>query len=156
MMKRSQSGFTLLELVIVIGIIGVLVATSGLGAFIASQQRSRDAKRKSDLETFRQALELYRSTNGSYPVYTGDSATTGAGTLNNALTVGAGGPYLSTTSYPKDPQTAKNYYYNGVAASYNICALLEKPGSSEPACAAAADDCDSVGTTSCNYGQTQP
>ncbi|MEK7166139.1 MAG: type II secretion system protein GspG [Patescibacteria group bacterium] len=154
-MKRIQSGFTLLELVIVIGVIGVLVGISGLGAFVASQQRSRDARRKADIETFRQALELYRSTNGRYPVYTGSTV---SGALYNALTAGAGGPYLNTTSYPRDPQTTKNYYYYsvGVAATYNICALLERPGAGEPACAAPADDCNSVGTTSCNYGQTQP
>jgi len=68
-MKKNNNnrGFTLLELLVVMVIIGVLV-TIGLRSFTQSQIKSRDAKRKSDIEQLERALELYRGDKGHYPV----------------------------------------------------------------------------------------
>ncbi|KKS84418.1 MAG: LspG (Type II protein secretion LspG pseudopilin) [Candidatus Gottesmanbacteria bacterium GW2011_GWB1_43_11] len=69
-MQKSLSlsvwGFTLIEIMIVIGILGIL-ATAGYASFLGSQKNARDSRRKVDLETIRQALELYRLDNGQYP-----------------------------------------------------------------------------------------
>jgi len=54
-----KKGFTILELLIVIGIISLLV-TFGTGIYSSAQRSSRDAKRKADLEQIAAALELYR------------------------------------------------------------------------------------------------
>lgn len=62
---KKKLGFTLIELVIVIGLLGIL-ATAGFTSYIHSMQVSRDAKRKTDLESIRQALEMYKSDNGNY------------------------------------------------------------------------------------------
>ena len=65
--KKNESGFTLLELLVVMVIISTL-AVIGLRTFLRSQMRGRDAKRKNDLEQITRALEMYRSDKGFYPV----------------------------------------------------------------------------------------
>ncbi len=71
-MKRSQSGFTLIELLVVIAIIGLL-STLAVVALNSARQRSRDAKRVSDIRQIQTALELGFSETNNYP--------TGAGTI---------------------------------------------------------------------------
>lgn len=71
--KRSTindklKGFTLIELLVVIAIIGVL-ATFIVASFSNAQARSRDARRKSDLDAVKKALSIYKNstTSGRYP-----------------------------------------------------------------------------------------
>ncbi|MEK7126589.1 MAG: prepilin-type N-terminal cleavage/methylation domain-containing protein, partial [Patescibacteria group bacterium] len=65
-MKKS-SGFTLIEILVVVTIIGLLTLTAVVtyGAFL---KQSRDAKRKADLGQVAAALEMYRSNSDTYPV----------------------------------------------------------------------------------------
>lgn len=104
------SGFTLLELLVVIGIIALLVSFAAV-SYNAAQVRTRDARRKGDLNAMRDALEQYYSaSNFLYPDTCEDADT-----------------YLSA-SWPNDPGT---YTYNDGDAgacttiSYCICAQLE-------------------------------
>lgn len=62
----KQSGFTLLELLVVVVILGIL-ATVGMGQYRASQIKARDAQRKSDLSNVARALEMYYNDYESYP-----------------------------------------------------------------------------------------
>lgn len=62
-MKR---GFTLLELLVVITIIGLL-ASVGLASYGRAQARARDARRQSDLTTLRNSLEIYYAEMNQYP-----------------------------------------------------------------------------------------
>jgi len=64
----ERKGFTLIELIVIIFIIGVL-ATIGLYAAAGIQQRARDGKRKTDLGTIKSGLERYYADNRSYPIY---------------------------------------------------------------------------------------
>jgi len=62
-----KKAFTLLEMLVVVGIIAILV---GLGAasYSTAQKKSRDAKRKADLKAIQNALEQYYSICGfRYP-----------------------------------------------------------------------------------------
>lgn len=56
-----------MELLVVIGIIGILVAI-GTVSYSSAQSRSRDARRRTDIETIAKALEQFNASNsGSYP-----------------------------------------------------------------------------------------
>jgi prepilin-type N-terminal cleavage/methylation domain-containing protein len=64
-LARGKRGFTLLELLVVITIIGLL-ASIGLASYTRAQSRARDAKRESDLSSLRNALEIFYAENNSY------------------------------------------------------------------------------------------
>jgi len=65
--KSEKKGFTIVELLIVIVVIGILAAIT-IVAFSGVQQRARDAKRQSDINTMQKQLEIYYSTREYYPV----------------------------------------------------------------------------------------
>jgi len=62
----KSSGFTIIELLAVIAIIGIL-STIGIVSFSKIQTNTRDAQRNSKIEVISQALEKYYNTNGEYP-----------------------------------------------------------------------------------------
>lgn len=64
--KLVSSGFTLVELLIVIVIIAILAAIT-IVAYNGIQNRANDSRRMSDLEAMNNALALYKADNGSYP-----------------------------------------------------------------------------------------
>ena len=63
MFKRA---FTLVELLVVIGIISILASTVVVNVS-KSRNRARDARRKADLKTVQTSLETFNDENGSYP-----------------------------------------------------------------------------------------
>lgn len=93
-MKRS--GFTLIELIVTVTIISVLVA-AGAVSYTSVTRRSRDAKRRSDVEQLRSALEMYRADFGYYPS-TGGGGWTGAPNLGTDLVT----TYMA--AIPADPK----------------------------------------------------
>lgn len=106
----KNKAFTLLELLVVIGIIGVLMALATV-AYSTAQIGGRNARRKQDLIAIQNALEQYYSVNSFlYP----------AGTCKDSST------YMKS-AWPVDPNTGVDYA--GVMActttSYCICATME-------------------------------
>lgn len=69
--QPSRRGFTLMEVLVVIVIIGILASAT---FFILRnvRMRGRDAKRKQDIERIQTAVELYNHENGFYPIPTGN------------------------------------------------------------------------------------
>lgn len=85
-----KKGFTLLEVIIVLAIIGILAAML-YSSFGPSRELSRDAKRQTDLGQVQLALEVYKAQNGRYPEQGCGGSTTWTGPgphsaswLNNA------------------------------------------------------------------------
>ncbi|MDD3480958.1 MAG: prepilin-type N-terminal cleavage/methylation domain-containing protein [Patescibacteria group bacterium] len=83
-MKANKQGFTLIELIIVIVIIGILAAIVAGLALTNSRERANDVKRKKIAGDIAKAAETYYADNGAYPVDV--AAMTGGGYLSaNAL-----------------------------------------------------------------------
>jgi len=121
MKKFSNKGFTLIEVLVVIGIIGIIAGfvTANL---LAGRVKTRDAKRKDDLHKIRAAFEAYRGTNGVYPLALPDCATF------TSITDTAGTTYLSNV--PCDPSGSSywnggKYKYSGDTTSYQLWACIE-------------------------------
>ena len=64
--RREEDGFTLVELMVVIVIIGLL-ATVVIINVLPSQDKAMVTKAKADISTLSQAMEMYRLDNLSYP-----------------------------------------------------------------------------------------
>ena len=64
---RKESGFTIIELLIVIVVIGILAGLV-LNVFTGIQEDGRDAERKTDLEAIEGHLEAYAARNGIHQV----------------------------------------------------------------------------------------
>jgi general secretion pathway protein G len=65
-MHRRTAGFTIVELLIVIVVIGILAAIT-IVAYNGVQSRARDTLRVEGIAKIRNALELYKIDNGAYP-----------------------------------------------------------------------------------------
>lgn len=64
--KYSQKGFTIVELLIVIVVIGILAALV-LNTFSGVQKRARDTQRQTDINAIATQLEVYYNDEGGYP-----------------------------------------------------------------------------------------
>ena len=128
-MKKAK-GFTLIELLVVIAIIGLL-STLAVVALNNARQKSRDAKRVSDVKQVSTALELYFADNNGYPV----AAT--AVTLGDAThkcfdedglvaTCDSGGTtYMGVVPSNPTPNGANYSYTSADGSTYSITFTLE-------------------------------
>jgi len=118
---KKQGGFTLLELLIVIVIIGIL-ALLIIPNITSAPKKARDTKRKTDITTLRKGLEEYFVNSNVYPDSTASAPLNGL----NALTQGSA-PIVKTV--PTDPKNAAPYTYVYVSANsnstYTLTACLE-------------------------------
>jgi len=64
--KKSQAGFTLIEVVASAALLGLLV-TMAMPSLSAANHRVKNARLKADLATVDQAIQLYVIDNGSVP-----------------------------------------------------------------------------------------
>lgn len=65
-MKRQSIGFTIVEVLIIVAIIGILTTITSL-VYTGIQRQAREAGIKSDFETTTARIDRYRSEKGEYP-----------------------------------------------------------------------------------------
>lgn len=132
-----RKGFTLIEVLIVVAIIGILasVVLVGLGPL---QRQGRDARRISDLKQVQAGLELYYNKCGYYPgileagvtcgVRTAIAVTfTDPATQRDSLGAILRGSAIGITNLPQDPSRAKMYAFstNDAGTNYVLRAVLD-------------------------------
>jgi len=132
-----KKGFTFIEILVTVTIIAMLIAIAVI-SYGSIQKRSRDARRKSDIEQLRSALEMYRADFGYYP--DGPSSFTALKSDSDLTTA------LSsyTTTIPSDPKDDVTYPYQIIMTSsrgtpshyygYCLAAYTEAEGSGVNAC----------------------
>ena len=133
-----KKGFTLIEILVTISIIGLLTMI-GVTNFRVANQKARDGRRQGDLEQIKAALELYRTDEAEYPggINAGDPIQSPTGTI-----------YMNKV--PTDPLSTQEYYFTSDGDTYTLCAALELDTSG----ACGGTSCGS-GVT-CNYQITSP
>jgi general secretion pathway protein G len=99
-LKKSPKGFTLIEVLVVVALIGILSAIL-VANYNDARKNSRDKIRKSDLKSIQLAVELYKSQNSTYPANISSLSPT----------------YLA--SVPVDP-SGSSYSYTTNGASYKV------------------------------------
>ncbi|QQG43927.1 MAG: prepilin-type N-terminal cleavage/methylation domain-containing protein [Candidatus Roizmanbacteria bacterium] len=118
-----KKGFTLLELLVVIGIIAVLIGV-GAVSYSTAQKKARDAKRRSDLKTVQNCMEQYYTTNS----YQYQDLGSDGDDLNASDTIQCGGGKTLVVVDPINTTTYKYVITNTSAALYKITATLEGGG----------------------------
>jgi len=118
-MLRFKSAFTLLEMLVVIGLIGILVGMGAL-SYSTAQKKARDSKRKLDIGAIKNAMEQYYSLcNGSYPAAVSGRVPS---TIQTAAPPTCSSETTIMESTPTDPKTSDRYDYNDAATPPSICA----------------------------------
>jgi type II secretion system protein G len=105
---KKQGGFTLLELLIVIVIIGIL-ALLIIPNITSAPKKARDTQRKTDLKAIQKGLEEYFVSNNVYPAQLNDLTT--------------GNPPIMK-SVPNDPKNTGVFVYTYTPANSNTTYVL--------------------------------
>lgn len=112
-LTKSNGGFTIVELLVVIVVIAILVALT-LPNLFGLQRRARDDDRKNDLKNLQSALETYYTDEQGYPATLAELVT---GYINAVPTDPQGGAY----TYTPTPAGC----ISGDCSSYTLTADLE-------------------------------
>ena len=114
--KKAQNGFTLIELMIVIVIIGIL-ATLLIPRIMERPEEARRVKAKADIKTIESALKLYKIDTGNYPTTEqGLEALIRKPDTSPVPNKWREGGYLEGDAVPKDPW-GNPYYYTASSSS---------------------------------------
>ncbi len=124
--KNNQSGFTIVELLIVIVVIGILAGLV-LNTFNGIQARGRDTERKTDINAMHAQLEAYHADNGFYPTTANMASTTWIdANLPGLDSEAVNDPSSGTYAYASTTASCDNATI--LCASYTLSADLEEDG----------------------------
>ena len=119
--SNNERGFTLIEMMVVIIILGILASFVAV-RLTGQTEEARRTQAKVQIETFNTALNLYRLDNGSYP-----STEQGLNALVESPTVGTlprkwrEGGYLEKKKIPLDPWKNEYVYLSpGIHGDFDI------------------------------------
>ena len=103
MKKSNEKGFTLIELMVVIVILGILAGLI-VPRIMGRPDEARQAKARIQIESLETALKLYKLDNGNYPTTEqGLQALVAPPTTGTPLKKWREGGYLEKGKVPKDP-----------------------------------------------------
>lgn len=159
-MSTDPKGFTLIELMVVIGIIGMLVAV-GIPNFLASRQRTSDAKKKAELNMLKSALRLYNNDYGHYPIGTSGMGMAGCGTggtadcaitCTPAFASGASCDTVYMQNLPNGMFSSILYYQSPIPSANpdDFCLRAVLDNKSDPAIAASQKRCATACGSNCS------
>lgn len=131
--KRDQRGFTIVELLIVIVVIGILAALV-VTTYGGIQAKARDSKRQTDIQALQTQIEAFYATNNYYPNLTD---------INNATWRAKNMKSLSTDTMT-DPSGTSSTLVTTAAASGNKAYTYSPTG-----CDTTAPSDDTGSTGSC-------
>ena len=129
---KRQEGFTIVELLIVIVVIGILAALV-ITTFTGIQQRARNTERETDIKALHGSVEAFYAENGWYPTLAEVvDGTTLKGLDPEALLA----PGTGATQIDANAATTTKYQYNptpagcaaGACTGYTLEASLEGGG----------------------------
>lgn len=122
--ELDDGGFTIVELLIVIVVIGILAAIT-IVAFNGIQARAAYTAYKSDIQSINKAIQLYYADNGSYPTNGTSTCSVGNTTSNVDFVFNLVPTYLAKTPVPRN--YGNNYYaycHRADGSNYKLIRLV--------------------------------
>ena len=122
--RNKRSGFTLIEIILVVVIVGILAGIAMKGLNPAGQaEKARSVEANTDIATLSAALDMYEMLNGTYP-----------SSLDGLLdSTKEGYPFLRQNAVPSDPWGTP-YVYSAPGShntyTYDISCTVPKTGQS--------------------------